>query len=80
MNKETKLQFVELFEAASDEIGIEETPAFDSVDFMPIVSDRHAHTDAVLALAGDIASECPVNDAPEIDAMAEKAQMLETSD
>jgi hypothetical protein len=58
MNKETKLQFVQLFKTMTEELEIADTPEFDAVNFMPIVSDRHAHTNAVLSLARDVAAGC----------------------
>lgn len=58
MNKETKLQFVQLFTEIATEMEIEETPEFDALNFMPIASSRPAHTEAVLALARDVASGC----------------------
>jgi hypothetical protein len=54
MNKETKLQFVQLFKEVADEMAVSETPTYDDLSFMPIASDRHTHTAAVLALATDI--------------------------
>lgn len=55
MDKEQKLQILDLLQTTQTHLGVEETPEYDGVDFIPIVSDRHTHTDAILALAEDVA-------------------------
>jgi hypothetical protein len=56
MNKETKLQFVQLFTEIADVTGVDETPTYDELNFTPIMSPRTTHTEAVLALGADIST------------------------
>lgn len=58
MNKETKLQLIELLKETRSYLDVEDAPEYDSLDFMPIASDRETHTEAILALASDLSSEC----------------------
>jgi hypothetical protein len=54
MNKQSKAFVIELLQQSNEYLGTDETPAFDSLEFLNYVSDSGAHTEAVLALAGDV--------------------------
>jgi hypothetical protein len=58
MNKTEMLQMVELLQETRDYLGVEDTPEYKAIDFMPIASDRFVHAEATLALATDIADAC----------------------
>lgn len=62
------LQMVELFKEARDFLDVDETPAYDNVDYTPIASDRFVHAEATLSLATDVAHA--INDQQETEPVA----------